>query len=65
MISQRLRRWLSDERIAHSGSMLTSGVVGAVIAFASNLILVRYVAPVNFGEFARGLATVGIFLAVM
>lgn len=65
MISQRLRRWLSDERIAHSGSMLTSGVVGAVIAFASNLILVRFIAPEQFGEFALGLATVGIFLAVM
>lgn len=45
--------------------MLSSGAVRAAIAFASNLVLVRFIAPAQFGEFALALAAIGLFLSVI
>lgn len=45
--------------------MLTSGALRAAVAFGSNLVLVRFVAPEEFGEFALRLAGIGLVLTVV
>jgi PST family polysaccharide transporter len=40
--------------------MLSSGAMRAAVAFASNLVLVRFIAPEQFGEFALALAAIGM-----
>lgn len=52
-------------RTEQSSWMLTSGIVRAAFAFGSNLILVRAIAPEQFGEFALALAAIGMFETVI
>ena len=45
--------------------MLTSGLLQSVVAFASNLVLVRYLAPADFGSFALTLASIGLLFGLL
>ena len=62
-----LRAVLNSDRTraAQSSWMVSSGATRAGIAFASNLVLVRYIAPAQFGEFALALAAIGMFETVI
>lgn len=52
-------------RATQSSWMVSSGATRAGIAFASNLVLVRFIAPEQFGEFALALAAIGMFETVI
>lgn len=45
--------------------MLTSGVLQSAVAFGSNLVLVRYLAPADFGSFALTLASIGLLFGLL
>ena len=45
---------------SHARSMISSGIFQAFVAFASNLIMVRYLSPSDFGIFAIILANASI-----
>ncbi|MHC4377769.1 MAG: lipopolysaccharide biosynthesis protein, partial [Planctomycetota bacterium] len=45
--------------------MMTSGVLQSAVAFASNLVLVRYLAPADFGAFALTLASIGLLFGLL
>lgn len=53
-----------SERVRHAKWMLGGGAITAVVGFASNLVLVRFIEPQGFGRFAIAAATMGLVFAV-
>ena len=50
---------------AGATTLLVGQVVQVIIAFAANLVLVRYIAPEGFGRFAITLATASLIVSLL
>ena len=50
---------------AGAATLLVGQVVQVIIAFAANLVLVRYIAPEGFGRFAITLATASLIVSLL
>lgn len=65
MFSNLFRRLLQSQITSQASWLMTSGLIQAAVAFAANLILVRYIVPEGFGKFALTQATIGMVLTVV
>jgi O-antigen/teichoic acid export membrane protein len=65
MPAERLLDLLRRRGAVDSQWMLSSGLFRAAIAFGSNLVLVRFLLPEEFGTFALRLATASLVLSVV
>lgn len=58
------KRLFSSQFAKNSGSMSISGLFQAVIAFMSNLVLVRFIDPEGFGRYAMTLASIALVMTI-
>ena len=48
----------------HARWMVSSGAIQSLVAFVSNIVLVRWLSPEEFGRYAIALATIGLVLTI-
>lgn len=58
-----LKEKLSRPKMVHARWMVSGGAIRVIVAFGGNLVLVRFISPEGFGEFALVMATIGLLLA--